>query len=86
MTTEDGALLYWEASLAWRGIRVPPNTTVETLFRVLDPLYSHRSSPLSRQSTELGDMIVKFKTKRPKLKGQRKIVQLPVLQKKAVAA
>jgi len=86
MRTEEGVRRYWEASLAWRGVIIPEGTTIETLFRKLDPLYTHTSFPLARQAVELGDMIVKHQTKR-KGKNQNNVVQLhqQVAQKAAAA-
>lgn len=87
MRTEAGVQQFWGASLAWRGISVPEGTTIESLFRTLDPLYAHPTSfALQRQAQELGDMIVGHKRKR-KGKNKNNIIPLPIpaLQKAAAA-
>ena len=86
MDTEAAVQRFWNASLAWRGKDEGPPQTVQSLFRLLDPLYDpvlHKSHKLSRQASELGEMIVKWKKARCRKprKPPQNLVHLPVARK-----
>lgn len=89
MRTEEGVRIFWETSLAWKGIPgYTEGVTIQALFKRLEPLYTHRSLPLAKQADTLGNEIVKYKRNRCRKprKMPQNVVTLPVRQKKAAAA
>jgi hypothetical protein len=89
MRTETGVQAYWTASLAWK--RVPgfvEGATIDKLFRILDPLYHHKSQALARQAESLGQLIVKGRIykARPRKKQPNNIVHLRIVSKQETIA
>lgn len=88
MRTEEACQAYWNTSLAWNGRSTETLTYVNAQFRLL-PLYVnqlHSSLALARQAECLSNQLVVNKPRAKPRKMPKNVVQLPVAQKKAVAA
>lgn len=92
MGTEEAVQQFWLTSMAWRGrIETTESDTCQNFFKRLEPLYDpvlHKSHKLSKQATELSNMIVKWKRSRcPKPRTKlRNLVALPTKQKQVTKA